>query len=91
MSRRLPEELEGKKLVPLCLTDNSGDARKVELILDKNDIDYTFEITGVTGGFFSIMFGGFRNGVMFLVQSDQYELCRSMLEKAKLSYLLFIE
>jgi hypothetical protein len=87
----LPEELEGKEIVPLCLVDNSGDAKKVELILDTNDIDYTFEITGIAGGFFSIMFGGFRNGVIFLVYSAQHEFCRSLLEKAKLSNLLFIE
>jgi hypothetical protein len=91
MGRRLPEELEGKELVPLCLVDNTEDAEKVEAILDANDIDYTFEITGVAGGFFSIILGGFRNGVMFLVYSSQYEFTRGLLRKAGLSNLFFIE
>lgn len=89
MPRRLPEELEGKELVPLCLASKLADAKKIESVLDGANIDYTFEITPVSGkSILSILFGGITKGVMFLVLSEQYELCRSLLEKAGLSSLV---
>jgi hypothetical protein len=89
MSRRLPEELEGKELVPLCLAAKLSEARKIEEILDKTNIDYTFEITTYAGdSVFSILFGGIKKGVMFLVLSEQYEFCRNLIEKEGLERLI---
>ena len=83
MTRRLPEELEGKKLVPLCLAVKISEARNIESVLDRAGIEYTFEIAPVQGkSILSIVFGSIRNGVMFLVKSEQYEDCRSLLENA---------
>ncbi len=45
MTRRLPEELEDKELIPgLRLSD----AKKIETVFDNAGIDYTFEITPIT-------------------------------------------
>ena len=89
MPRRLPEEFGGKELVPLCLASKLADAKEIESVLDKAGIDYTFEITPISGkSILSILFGGIRKGVMFLVLSGQYEFCRSLLEKAGLSNLI---
>lgn len=92
MPRRLPEEFEGKELVPLCLASKLADAKEIESVLDKAGIDYTFytfEIRPISGkSILSILFGGIRKGVMFLVLSGQYEFCRSLLEKAGLSNLI---
>ncbi|OGW41536.1 MAG: hypothetical protein A2Y97_04850 [Nitrospirae bacterium RBG_13_39_12] len=83
MPRRLPEELEGKDLVPICMASKLGDAKKVESVFDEANIDYTFEITPIIGkSIMSILFGGAKNGVMFLVSSEQYDFCRSLLENA---------
>ena len=91
MTRRLPEELEGKKLVPLCLAVKLADAKKIESVLDRAGIEYTFEITPVQGkSILSLVFGSIRKGVMFLVKIEQYEDCRSLLENAGL-YNLIIE
>jgi hypothetical protein len=35
MPRRLPEEFEGKELVPLCLASKLADAKEIESVLDK--------------------------------------------------------
>ena len=89
MPRRSPEEFEGKELVPLCLASKLADAKELESVLDKAGINYTFEITPISGkSTLSILFGGIRKGVMFLVLSGQYEFCRSLLEKAGLSNLI---
>jgi len=89
MPRRSPEEFEGKELVPLCLASKLADAKEIESVLDKTGIDYTFEIAPISGkSILSILFGGIRKGVMFLVLSGQYEFCRSLLEKAGLSNLI---
>jgi hypothetical protein len=89
MPRRLPEELKKEKLVHLCLASRIADAKKIESVLDKANIDYTFEITPVYGtSVFSVLFGTIKNGVMFLVRSEQYELCISLLEKEGLSDLI---
>lgn len=91
MVRRLPEELEGKKLVPLCLAAKLKDAKNIESALDKAGIEYTFEITPIhRKSILSILFGTIRKGVTFLVQSEYYEYSRSVLEKAGL-YNLILE
>ncbi|MDP3259035.1 MAG: hypothetical protein Q8M34_00420 [Thermodesulfovibrionales bacterium] len=82
MPRKLPEEFEGKDLVPLCIASNLNEAKRVEAVLDTDHIDYTFEITPITKqSIFSILFGGVKNGVMFLVQSHQSDFCRELLAK----------
>jgi hypothetical protein len=87
--RRLPEEMEGKELVPLCLAIKLVDAKSIESVLDKTGIEYTFEITPINGkSILSILFGNIKKGVMFLVESKQYEYCRSALEKAGLYHLI---
>ncbi len=89
MPRRLPEELKGKKLIPLCLAVKLTEAKNIESVLDKAGIEYTFEITPVHGkSIISIVFGSIRKGVMFLVKSEQYEFCRSLLERAGLYHLI---
>jgi hypothetical protein len=89
MSRKLPEEFEVKELAPLCLAVRLSEAREIEAVLDGAGIDYTFEITPVTGGsVLGILFGGMKKGVMFLVQRDEHEHSRRLLEEAGLSGLL---
>ena len=89
MTRRLPEELEGMRLVPLCLAVKIAEAKNIESVLDRAGIEYTFEITPVQGkSILSVVFGSIKKGVMFLVRSEQYEECRSLLENAGLYYLI---
>jgi hypothetical protein len=89
MPRRLPEELKKEKLVPLCLASRISDAKKIESVLDKANIDYTFEITSVYGtSVFGVLFGTIKKSVIFLVSSEQYELCLGLLEKEGLSALI---
>jgi len=89
VTRRLPEELAGKKLVPLCLAVKLAEAKNIESVLDRAGIEYTFEITPVQGkSILSLIFGSIRRGVMFLVKIEQYEDCRSLLENAGLNYLI---
>lgn len=89
MSRRMPEEFEGKELEPLCMAMRFSEAREIEAVLDRAGIDYTFEISPVTGGsVLSVLLGGPKKGVMFLVLTKQHELSRKLLEEAGLSGLL---
>lgn len=89
MSRRLLEELKEKELIPLCLASTIAEAEKIESVLDGADIDYTFEITPIVKkSVLSIIFGSVKEGVLFLVPSERYELCTSLLEKAGLSNLI---
>ncbi|MBI4684423.1 MAG: hypothetical protein HY755_04405 [Nitrospirae bacterium] len=82
MPRKLPEEFEGKNLIPLCIASNLSEAKRIESILDKKNIDYTFEITPITEqSVFSVLFGGIKDGVMFLVPSEQTSLCKDILAK----------
>ena len=68
-----------------------ADAKKIESVLDRAGIEYTFEITPVQGkSILSLVFGSIRKGVMFLVKIEQYEDCRSLLENAGL-YNFIIE
>jgi hypothetical protein len=89
MSRRLPEDLKGKDLTPLCFALKRNEAKKIESVLDKSTIDYTFEIKPtIRKSVFSIIFGSVKNSVIFLVPSEQYEFCKILLEKAELSNLI---
>jgi hypothetical protein len=89
VTRRLPEELGGKKLVPLCLAVKIAEAKNIESVLDRAGIEYTFEITPVQGkSILSLVFGSIRKGVMFLVKIEQYEDCRRLLENAGLHHLI---
>jgi hypothetical protein len=89
MTRRLPEELENEKLIPLCLALRLSDAKKIESVFDNASIDYTFELTPITGkSVFSILFGSTKKGVIFLVPSDKYEFCRNLLTKEGLSHFI---
>lgn len=89
MSRRLPEDFEGKELVPLCLATKLEEAREIEEILDGAGIDYTFEISPVTEqSVFGILFGANKKGVLFLVLAEQLEYCADLLQKAGLQRLI---
>lgn len=89
MAKRLPEEFEGKELSPLCLASRLDEARNIESVLDGAGIDYTFEITPFRKqGVFSIIFGGVKEGVMFLVPSEKLESGRTVLIEAGLSDLI---
>lgn len=86
MPRKMPEEFEGREIYPLCVTTRLDDAKRIESSLDKAGIDYTFEITPVTGGsIMGILFGSNKDGVMFLVLSEQLDFCRELLIKEGLS------
>ncbi len=89
MSRKLPEEFQGKELAPLCLASTSHEAKEIENVLDEAGIDYTFDITPtMQEGVFSILFGSPKEGVMFLVQAENYESCITLLQEAGLSHLI---
>lgn len=89
MPRKLPEEFEGKELAPLCLASSPDEAKKIESVLDGAGIDYTFEITPILNtSVFSILFSTTKEGVMFIVPSEQYELCLKLFEEAGLSSLI---
>lgn len=89
MPRRLPEEFEGKELSPLCFASKIDEAKEIESVLDKEGMDYTFEITPYTRqGVFSILFGGAKEGVMFLVPPENLDPCRDVLIRAGLSHLI---
>jgi len=89
VSRRLPEEFEGKELVPLCLATKLEEAKEIEGVLDGAGIDYTFEIAPVTEqSVFSILFGADKKGVLFLVVPEQLEFCADLLQKAGLERLI---
>jgi hypothetical protein len=89
MPRRLPEELEGKELRPLCIAVKTSEAEEIEAVLDRAGIDYTFEITAVAGmSILRILFGNIRKGVMFLVPVERHGFTKGLLEKNGLSRLL---
>jgi hypothetical protein len=85
----LPEELEGKELSPLCLASKIDEAKEIESVLDRAGMDFTFEITPFTQkGVIGILFGGVKEGVMFLVPSGKYETCKTIVVSAGLSHLI---
>ena len=89
MPRRLPEEMEGLKLVPLCLASRQSEASQIESTLDKAGMDYTFEITPVAGrSVLGIVFGSIRKGVMFLVSEADFARGLELIEEAGLSHLI---
>ncbi|MCG2709158.1 MAG: hypothetical protein L6246_02400 [Thermodesulfovibrionales bacterium] len=82
MPRKLPEEFEGKELAPLCIASKLSEAKKIESVLDRKGIEYTFEIVEYSGrSVLSILFGGVKEGVMFKVLKEQYDFCRELLAK----------
>lgn len=82
MPRKLPEELEGKDIEPLCIASRLNEAKKIESVLDKEGIEYTFEIVEYSGrSVLSILFGGVKEGVMFKVLKGQLDFCRELLIK----------
>jgi hypothetical protein len=80
--RKLPEEFEGKELTPLCLASKLSEAKKIESVLDREGIEYTFEIVEYSGrSILSILFGGVKGRVMFKVLKEQCDFCRELLAK----------
>ncbi len=89
MVRRHPDEMHGEELSPVCQVAKRSDARNVESALDKDGIEYTFEISPVISrSFFGAVFGGRKNGVTFLVRKDELEHCRTLIERAGLGHLI---
>jgi len=89
MARKQPEEFEGKELVPFCLASTSHEAEEIETALDEAGMDYTFDITPLSQeGVFSILFGSPKEGVMFLVPTENLESCITLLSEAGLSHLV---
>lgn len=92
MSRKLPEEFEGKELVPLCIASKLSEAKKIESVLDREGIEYTFEIVEYSGrSVLSILFGGVKEGVIFKVLKGQYDFCREFLAKEGLEKNIIVE
>lgn len=88
MPRRLPEEFEGKELESLCVASKLREAEKIESVLDGEGIEYTFEIIEFSGrNLLSILFGVKREGVMFKVLKEQYDVCRELLTKERIDLL----
>lgn len=82
MPRRLPEELRGKELESLGIASKLSEAKKIESVLDREGIEYTFEIVEYSGkSVFSILFGSVTDGVMFKVPKEQYDFCKELLTK----------
>jgi hypothetical protein len=89
MPRRLPEELAGRKLVPVAVAANLPDAKKIEAVFDRAGLDYTFEISPVAGrSILSIVFGSVKKGVVFLVAVENKQLALELLEREGLSELI---
>jgi len=89
MARKIPEEFEGRELAPLCLASTPNEAQEIERALDDAGMDYTFDITPLSQeGVFSILFGSPKEGVMFLVPTENFESCVKLLAGAGLSHLI---
>jgi hypothetical protein len=89
LTRKQPEEFEGKELAPLCLASTPHEAEEIEKALDEAGMDYTFDITPLSQeGVFSILFGSPKEGVMFLVPTENFEPCITLLKEAGLSHLV---
>jgi hypothetical protein len=87
--RVLPEEMEGHKLVRLCIAAKPSEAREIEAVLDKAGLDYTFEIAPIAStSIMGIFFGGKKKGVIFLIPEPQYEFSVDLLDRAGLSHVL---
>ena len=82
MPRKLPEEFEEKELEQLCVALKLSEAKKIESVLDREGIEYTFEIVEYSGkSVLSILFGSVKEGIMFKVLKEQYDFCRELLTK----------
>jgi hypothetical protein len=88
MPKRLPEEMRETELLPLCLAAKLADAKKIESVLDGEDIEYTFELTPLTHGSQNLITGGIRYNVMFFVPARQHQFCCGLLSSAGLSSLV---
>lgn len=89
MARRLPEEFEGNELAPLCLASTPQEAEEIEKALDEAGMDYTFDITPLSQeGVFNILFGSPKEGVLFLVPTENFESCVTLLARSGLSPLI---
>lgn len=89
MPRKLPEEFQVKELAPLCLASTPQEAEEIETVLDGAGMDYTFDITPLSPeGVFSILFGSPKEGVLFLVPTENFEPCITLLNEAGLSNLV---
>ncbi len=89
MSRKLPEEFEGKDLAALCFASAPREAEDIETVLDGAKIDYTFDIAPVPQeSVLGILFGSVKEGVMFLVPVEKRDECVTLLDRKGLSYLI---
>jgi hypothetical protein len=89
LTRKLPEEFNGKELAPLCLASTPHEAQEIEKTLDDAGMDYTFDITPLSQeGVFDILFGSPKEGVIFLVPTENFESCIRLLKEAGLSHLV---
>lgn len=89
MTRKIPEEFEGKELAPLCLASTPHEAEEIEKALDDVGMDYTFDITPLSQeGVFNMLFGSPKEGVLFLVATEDFESCMKLLAEAGLSHLI---
>ncbi len=89
MARKIPEEFEGRELAPLCLASTPHEAEEIERALDEAAIDYTFDITPLSQeGVFNILFGSPKEGIMFLVATENFGSCVKLLAEAGLSHLI---
>jgi hypothetical protein len=89
MGRRLPEDFEGRALAGLAVAARTGDANKIEHVLNTEGIEYTFELTElVQPSVFGILFGAVKEGIIFLVPTENYDFCKTILTDAGLSHLL---
>ncbi len=88
----MPDFFYGVELVPLCMTVKLSEAGRIESALDREGVEYTFEIIpAVRRSILSIIFGSAKKGVMFLVPEEKYGLCRTILEKEDLSHLFILD
>jgi hypothetical protein len=92
VARRLPEDFEGKEMAGLAVAARSDDAEKIEDALNAAGAEYTFEITELLQqSVLGILFGAVKEGVMFLVPTENYDFCKTLLIDAGLSRLLVDE
>ncbi len=89
MPRRHPDDMEGVALAPLCVAGNTREAERIEVVLDREGVDYTFDIVMLAGG--SGLFGSPKQGVMFLVPSEQEARLREVMVRAGHAKLLIEE
>ena len=77
--------MQHEELLPLCVVAKLADAKKIESVLDRAGINYTFELTPLTHGSENLVTGGIRYNVMFYVPAPKLEHCIILLDTAGLS------